>query len=231
MSCRARAYYRTQTFGVQFKCAKCLDMIYGRGITTGPCGHILCPTCDQEWADFHPVYPTLLSDYEPLEVEQFTAAVAAEEQNNPASEDTLPWIPPPTGEAMSDEEEVAPDPEEGLFYARPPPPMPVLTRTTTVPRIPRFLALGYEMIQGSETFLHFGVASVWCFSTRFWECVLLDVESCTLVLWSSIPPVGLADWGPRWRAVQRAENRRWVLEGGTTPLSRVAGLPHRAEHF
>lgn len=235
MTCRARAYYRTQTFGVQFKCAKCLDMIYGRGITTGPCGHILCPTCDAEWAAFHPLFPTVLSDYEPLEVEQFTAAVAVEEANFPAAadEDTLPWIPPPNEIDMSDGEEEEPvrDAEEGLFYGRPPPPMPSLTRATTIPRISRFHALGYEMLQGSETFLHLGAACVWCFSTRFWECVLLDVENSTLVLWSSVPPVGLADWSARWRAVQRPENRRWVLEGGTTPLSRVAGLPHRAEHF
>jgi hypothetical protein len=180
------------------------------------------------------VYPTLLSDYEPLEVAEFTAAVAAEEAVAVApEEDTLPWIAPPTenDHGMSDEEDVAPEPEEGLFYGRPVPPVPPLLRAVTVPRIPRFHALGYEMLDGSETFLHVGVACVWCFSTRFWEPVLLDVESCTLVLWSMVPPIGLADWRAQWRAVQRAENRRWVLQGGVTPLNRTGGLPHRAEHF
>jgi len=180
---------------------------------------------------------TLLSDYEPIEVAAFGEAVAAEEMipaNVDAEADTLPWIPPPDAAEsdMTDSEaEAMPlDPEEGLFYGRPGPPPPLI-RAVTVPRIPRFTALGYEMLAGSETFLHCGSAVIWCFSTRFWEPVLLDVETSTLALWSVVPPVGLADWHSQWRAVQRAENRRWVLQGGATALNRVAGLPPRAEHF
>lgn len=210
-------------------------MHYGRGIVTGPCGHILCGPCDAQWASRHAVYPTILSDYEPLDVAEFSAALAAEEGAPPAdvAEDTLPWLPPPdANEGMSDEDEgEAPDPEEGLFYGPPVPAVPPLLRAVTVPRMSRFHALGYEMIVGSETFLHCGVAAVWCFSTRFWECVLIDVELTTLTRWSAVPPVGLADWGPHWRAVQRPENRRWVLQGGTTALNRTGGLPHRAEEF
>lgn len=234
MVCRQRAYYRTQCFGASYKCPWCLEMHYGRGVVTGPCGHIVCGPCDAQWASRFAVYPTILSDYEPLEVAEFTAAVAVEEARPVADEeDTLPWIPPPdvNENGMSDEEDVRPDPEEGLFYGLPAPPLPPLLRAVTVPRIARFHALGYEMLAGSETFLHCGTAACWVFSTRFWECVLVDIEHTTLTLWSATPPVGLADWRARWRAVQRPENRRWVLEGGSTPLNRTGGLPHRAEQF
>lgn len=239
MVCRARAYYRTQCFGAAYKCPQCLEMQYGRGVVTGPCGHILCAACDASWAAHHFVYPTLLSDYEPLDVVAFTDAVAAEDAaagapNPDAEAETLPWIAPPTvnenGMSDSEDEPPAPDPAEGLFYGRAPP-MPPLMRAVTVEPVARFHRLGYEMIAGSETFLHCGAAVVWCFSTRFWECVLLDIETCTLTIWSIVVPAGLADWTPHWRAVQRAENRRWVLQGGSTPLSRVGGVPHRAEHF
>lgn len=226
MVCRQKAFYRTQCYGATFKCPKCLEVTETRAILTGPCGHLLCAGCDLEWAARHEVYPQILSDYNPMEVEEFALAVQGETETgaNPDAEaETLPWVSPPV-EEESDEEPAGPPPD-------PNPTRFPLFQYVPAPMAPRFSRLGYEMIRGSDVFRYEDQYCVWAYSTRFWEIVLLNASNSGLALWSPRVPQGLADWTPLWRAVNRTENRRWTLIAGTTPLVRVEGVPRMPESF